>query len=162
MLTYIQEKRERAVKEAISQRKLNGDQDSLIQFKATISPIKCDVITVYDSDDENSIFNMKENKNKSLKYAREVKAQKREAKRNTPVLLNFNPVCTSSQNNFVGESVHVREPQLWDYGAGYMDRTIDYMGRAYFPSCRPFAEDLRDEPQIYNDPDRTFVDSKEY
>ena len=114
------------------------------------------MITVYDSDDENSIFNMKENKNKSLKYAREVKAQKREAKRNTPVL------CTSSQNNFVGESVHFREPQPWDYGAGYMDRTIDYMGRAYFPSCRPFAEDLRDEPQIYNDPDRTFVDSKEY
>jgi len=106
-----------------------------MQFKA-ISPIKWDVITLYDSDgDENSIFNMKENKRKSLKYAKEVKAQ---AKKNTPVLLNFNPVCTSTQNNCVAESVHVREPQPWDYGAGYMDQTIDY-GKTIFPRIWPFC-----------------------
>jgi len=32
----------------------------------------------------------------------------------------------------------------------------------YFPGYGPFAEDFRNEPHIYNDPDRTFVDSEEY
>ena len=34
------------------------DEDRLIQFKQTISPIKRDVIQNYNSDDENSIFHM--------------------------------------------------------------------------------------------------------
>ena len=50
-----------------------------------------------------------------------------------------------------------REPQAMDYGAGYLDRTIDSVGRAYYPGYGPFAEDFRVEPQVYNDPDRTYV-----
>jgi len=52
-------KRECATKEAMPQGRLNSDEDSLMQFKQTISPIKQEVITVYNSDDENSIFNIK-------------------------------------------------------------------------------------------------------
>ena len=71
----LQEKRERTVKEALSKGELAGDEVSLIQFKQSISPIKRDLITVYDSDDENSIFQMKENKRKGLKVTRDVKAK---------------------------------------------------------------------------------------
>ena len=121
---------------------------------------------MYDSDDENSIFQMKQNKRKSLKVARDVKAKKREERRKTQISLNFNPVCTSTQNNFAQVT---REPDPWDYGAGYMDRTIDSVGRPYYPGYAPFAEDLRDEPQIYRgqdlyvensqyDSDRTFIE----
>ena len=52
-----------------------------------------------------------------------------------------------------------REPQPWDYGAGLMDRTIDFVGRPYYPGYGPFAEDFRVEPRIEMDPDRTVVDS---
>ena len=65
---YIQEKRERALKEAISKGEIDGDnEESLIQFKQTISPIKRDVIQIYDFDDENSIFHMQEVKKSNLK-----------------------------------------------------------------------------------------------
>lgn len=75
---HIQEKRERALKEAISKGDIDGDdEEGLIQFKQTISPIKRDVIQVYDSDDENSIFHMQELKKSNLKKAREVKAEKK-------------------------------------------------------------------------------------
>ena len=145
------------MKEAISKGEIDGDDDdSLIQFKQTISPIKKDVIQIYDSDDENSIFHMQEVKKSNLKKAREVKAQKREAAKNSQILLNFRPVCTSTQNNFMQDC---REPQPWDYGAGPLDRTIDYMGRPYYPGYGPFAEDFRVEPQIYSDPDRTYVET---
>ena len=70
---------------------------------------------MYDSDDENSVFQMKESKRKGLKVARDVKAKKREERKKTaPILLNFNPVCTSTQNNFAQVT---REPDPWDYGA---------------------------------------------
>ena len=92
------------MKEAISKGELDGDnEESLIQFKQTISPIKRDIIQIYDSDDENSIFHMQEAKKSNLKKAREVKAQKREAAKHSPVLLNFKPVCTSTQNK-IGEN----------------------------------------------------------
>jgi len=43
-----------------------------------------------------------------------------------------------------------------------MDQNIDLMGRPYYPRYGPFAEDLRVELTIYNDPDKIFVDSKDY
>ena len=101
------------MKEAILKRELNGDnEESLIQLKQTISPIKRDVIQIYDSDDENSIFHMQEAKKLNLKKAREVKAQKREAAKHSPILLNFKPVYISTQNNYVQDW---RELQPWDY-----------------------------------------------
>ena len=145
------------MKEAISKGELDGDnEESLIQFKQTISPIKRDIIQIYDSDDENSIFHMQEAKKSNLKKAREVKAQKREAAKHSPILLNFKPVCTSTQNNYMQDW---REPQPWDYGAGYMDRTTDFVGRPYYPGYGPFAEDLRVEPRIEVDLDRTYVET---
>ena len=44
----------------------------LIQCKQTVSPVKRDVIQIYDSDDENSIFQMQEAKKLNLKKAQEV------------------------------------------------------------------------------------------
>ena len=44
----------------------------------------------------------------------------------------------TSTQNFMQDC---REPQLRDYGAGYMDRTIDSVGRPYYPGYGPFAED---------------------
>ena len=52
-----------------------------------------------------------------------------------------------------------REPRPMDYGAVYLDRTIDYVGRPYYPGYGPFTEDFRVEPQVYNDPDRTYVET---
>ena len=113
------------------------------------------------------MFQMKENKRKGLKVARDVKAKKREErKKMAPILLNFNPVCTSTQHNFAQVT---REPDPWHHEAGYMDWTIDFVGTPYYPGYAPFAEDLRVEPQIYRgqdlyvensqyDSDRTFVE----
>jgi len=35
-------------------------------------------------------------------------------------------------------------------------------GKTVYSRNGPFAEDFRDKPQIYDDADRTFVDSEEY
>ena len=70
-------------------------------------------------------------------------------------MLKFNPVCTSTHNNFAQVT---REPDPWDYGAGYMDRTIDFVGR---PGYAAFAEDLRVEPQIYRGQD-LYVENSQY
>jgi len=99
---------------------------------------------------------MKEMKRKGLKIARDIKAKKQEERKRSPILVNFRPVCTSTQNNFAQIS---RDPDPWDYGAGYMDRTIDFVGRPYYPGYAPFAEDLRSEPQIYRGQDPSQYDS---
>ena len=118
------------MREAIAKGTINADdEDALIQLKQCISPIKADTVEIIDSDDEEALSQMKEARKEKLRKARETKAKKQPIKQHVVVnALNFRPVCTSTQTN---SPQSFRKSNPWDYGAGYMDETIDMLGRPF-------------------------------